>query len=505
MPYLLKAAPYDPAAGAVRWLYFSDVGFTSEPGDTPSNTYFVRRIETPLTIKRSLWNGTAIGGFSETSFGRATLANDDGAFDWLADLDWDGRLVEILYTPRERPALSDFAVLFSGAAEQLVPGDEIEIELRDLLVLLDVPASRGQFAGTGGIDGTSQLKGRERPWLIGRRRQLEPVLLSSAYNIYMIDPQGYSALLAARDQGVALTNNAGDFASYLALAGATLTGSQYATAKAAGLVRLGIKPAGRFTVDVEGVKVAGTWISRFADLVQHLVTGMTTLAASDLLASSFTAFNGLQPAVLGYWCDGANAPTVRAVIDELAQTVGAYWGFGEDRKLALGRYDGPAAVPDFRFGERDILELKPRSVDRRMKTLKLGYRPYAVTFTEQELNNATTAADREAFQAAYRWTSVGTSAAAAAASLLARDEEADTVFDAESDAVAERDRRLALFGAKAKAFEVTVPLTPGLTVGHTVELTDRRYGLAAGWLGLVLEAERDADDETHKLTVIGHG
>lgn len=503
MPYLLRAAPYDPAAGAVRWVYFSDRGFTSEPGDLPSNTCFVRRIETPLTIKRSLWNGTAIGGFSENSFGRATLANDDGLYDWLADLEWDGRLVEILYSPLDRPILADFILLFSGTAEQLVPGDLIEIELRDLQVLLDVPASRGQFGGTGGIDGTAELKGREKPWLIGRRRQFEPVLINATYNVYMIDPLGYSALLAARDQGVDYAAPVGDYASYLALVGATLTGTQVATAKGSGLIRLGQKPTGRFTVDAEGMKVGGVWIYRFADLVQHLVTGMTTLTAADLLASSFTAFNALQAAVLGYWCDGTSVPKVRAVIDELADTVGAYWGFGEDRKLALGRYDGPAAVADFSFDSRHIVELTPRPVERRMKSLKLGYRPFSVTFSEQELDNATTAANREAFPNEYRWTPVATSAGTAAASLLAKDEEAKTLFDSESDAVAERNRRLGLYAAKVKAFDVTVPLTPGLQVGHTVLITDLRHGLAAGRRLLVVEAERDAENELHNLTVLG--
>ncbi|MGF7176999.1 hypothetical protein [Azospirillum doebereinerae] len=506
MPYLLRAWPYDAALGAVRLLPFSDTGFTSEPGDSLPNTYFVRRIETPLSAKRSLFAGTAIGGYSETSFGRATLANDDGALDGLAELEWDGRRVEILHTAKQRPTLADFGVLFSGAAEQLVLGDEIAIELRDLLVLLDVPASRGQFGGTGGIDGTSELKGREKPWLIGRRRQIEPVLIDAARNVYMIDPAGFSALLAARDMGVVYGGGVNDYASHAALIAATVPATGIATAKAAGLIRLGQKPAGRFTVDAEGVTVGGSWIYRFADLVRHLVIAMTTLTAADLDAASFTAFNALQPAVLGYWCDGANVPQVRAAIDELAESVGAYWGFGENRLLGLGRYDGPAASADFTFDERHIIELTPRAVERRMKTLKLGYRPFAATITDADLAQVNvTAADREALPNEYRWTSVGTHAGAAAASLLAREEEVKTLFDLEAAAVAERDRRLALYGAKVKAFEVVVPLTLGLEVGHTVRLTDARYGLAAGWRGLVLETERDALAEEHKLTVIGHG
>lgn len=504
MPYLMRAEPYDASLGAVRPLYFSDIGFTSEPADSPSNTYFVRRIETPLQVRRSLFDGTAVGGYSETSFGNATLANDDGALDWLADLDWDGRLVEILYTPKERPTLADFGVLFSGAAEQLVLGDELEIQLRDLLVRLDVPASRGQFGGTGGIDGTAELKGRDKPWLIGRRRQIEPVLIDANNNVYMVDPLGYSALLAARDMGVAYPPAVGDYASYAALLAAPLTGTAVATSKAAGLIRLGQKPAGRFTVDADGVTVSGAWIYRFADLVRHVVTSMTTVTGASLLDASFAAFNARQPAVLGYWCDGSSVPKVRDVVDQLADSVGAFWGFGEDRLLSLGRYDGPAGAADFAFGERDIIDLTPRSVARRMKSLKLGYRPFGVTFTASDLDQVNvTAADAEAFQNDYRWTAVATNAASAAASLLASEDEGKTLFDAEADAIAERNRRLGLYAAKRKAFDVTVPMTPGLTVGHTAGLTDPRYGLAAGWHGLVLEIERDANDETMKLTVLG--
>ncbi|HYF87430.1 hypothetical protein [Azospirillum sp.] len=504
MPYLMRAEPYDASIGAVRPLFFSDLGFTSEPADSPSNTYFVRRIETPLAVRRSLFSGSAIGGYSETSFGSATLANDDGKLDWLSDLDWDGRLVEILYSPQERPALADFTVLFSGAAEQLVPGDEIEIQLRDLLVLLDVPASRGQFGGTGGVDGTAELRGRDKPWLIGRRRQIEPVLINAANNVYMVDPAGFSSLLAARDMGVTYPAAVGDFASYTALVAASLTGTNVATSKTAGLIRLGQKPNGRFTIDAEGVKVSGAWVYRFADLVRHVVTSMTTVTGASLLDVSFAAFNGLQPAVLGYWCDGSSVPKVRDVIDQLADSVGAYWGFGEDRLLSLGRYDGPAATADFEFTERTIIDLTPRPVDRRMKALKLGYRPFGVIFTADELDRVNvSAADLEAFQNEYRWTAVATNAAAAGASLLATEEEGKTLFDTEVAATAERDRRLSLFSAKRKAFDVVVPLTPGLTVGHTVKLTDSRFGLSGGWRGLVLEIERDANDETLKMTVQG--
>ncbi|HYE48141.1 MAG TPA: hypothetical protein VEB20_01015 [Azospirillaceae bacterium] len=502
MPYLLKAQPYDPDIGGTRTLYVSDIGFTTEPGDSPANTYWERRIDAPLTIRRSLFNGSAIGGFSSAAFGSTLVANSDGGVDHWTDYEWDGRLVEILYTGNGTPTLSDFAVIFSGTAEQVVPGDDLEIVLADLQVLLDKPASRGTFAGTGGIEGTAELKGREKPFLLGIKRRFTPVLINAALNIYMIDPEGFHELIDAEDGGDPFTVAGADQASYAALAALSMTGLDYATAKAAGLIRLATPPVYAFTVSAKGVAPGGTWIARYADLVEHAVTSFTTLTAGDLDAASFTAMNGLQPAELGYWYDGGGELTVRQLVDELSDTVGAWWGFDEGRKLEVGRYDEPAVTADFEFTERDILDLRPRAAARRVKTVQLGYRHYATLLTsESQFAGTPTDAFRESAGAAYRWTDA--SADAAPESLLGETLRKETLFDAEADAEAERDRLADLLGARRKAFDVVVPLTPGLEVGHTVRLTDSRYGLSAGRNFRVLETVRDASAETHTLTVTG--
>ncbi|KAA0573324.1 hypothetical protein FZ983_30385 [Azospirillum sp. B21] len=43
----------------------------------------------------------------------------------------------------------------------------------------------------------------------------------------------------------------------------------------------------------------------------------------------------------------------------------------------------------------------------------------------------------------------------------------------------------------------------GEAVGHTVKLTDDRYGLSSGWRGVALEIERNANDETLTMKVMG--
>ncbi len=504
MPYLLKGEPWDEALGSTRTLYASDIGFTSEPWDTPANIHWVRRIDGPMVVERSLWSGDAIGGYSATDPGSAVLANPDGALDHWADYEWDGRVVQIWHTDKEKPVLSDFQLVYNGVADQVVPGDDFEIVLAGLDALLEKPFSRGEFAGSGGIEGSEDMKGRGRPALLGRRRRFTPVLLDSAAQIYMIDPQGYHAILSADDAGDPFEVVGPDLASFDALKALDAGSWDYATSRATGLFRLATKPHGTITVAAEGVAPGGTWISCYADLVRHVITASVPAGSIEFDDASFAAMAVLCPQVLGYWHDGSGSLTVRDLVDELSASVGAHWGGNEARRLEIGRYDGPAAEPDFVIPERHVISITPREIERRMKSLRLSYRPFDTTIDQKDLVNweAIPPEVRESLGEPVRWTARATHAGAAAASILAREDEDATLFDAGSDAVEERNRRLALFGPAARLFDVEVPLIAGLTAGKTVRLYHHRHGLAEGWNAVVLSAKRERES-VHQLTLMG--
>ncbi|MBX9749270.1 MAG: hypothetical protein K5Q68_06600, partial [Roseococcus sp.] len=184
MPWLLFAQPYDEAITGLRSLYFSDLGFVTTPTEAPANTYWDRRIEVPLVVEQSLFSGSDAGGRSEISIGQITLANDDGALDALAGYDWDGRLIEVRFSALANPVLADFAVVFSGTAERLVPGDEIAIEVRDLQILLDEPYQPARFLGTGGVEGPAEFKDRRKPRVMGVVRQFTPLLLNEPAQVW---------------------------------------------------------------------------------------------------------------------------------------------------------------------------------------------------------------------------------------------------------------------------------------------------------------------------------
>lgn len=501
MPWLLFAQPYDESLPGIRSLYFSDVGFVTSPVESPANTYWDRRIEVPLIVTQSLFSNASLGGRSEVSIGQITLANEDGGLDSLYDYDWDGRLIEVRYASVTDPVLADFSVVFSGTAEQIVLGEQISIEVRDLQILLDEPYQPARFLGTGGVEGPTEFKDRRKPRLMGVRRQFTPILLNEPAQIWCYNDGPVGGPLAVLDKGDPVTAGS-DYASYAALAAATVTAGTYATCNALGLLRLSGAPLGVLTIDAEGAKPSGTVLKKFADIAVHIVDAATTLTSSDFATGAVTALNTACPQTLGHWYDGNSEATVRGVLDALAESVGVYYGFDDSRKIVLGRLEEPAVTADFEFIDRDLIELSPIRAERRLKTQIVKWGKRERPLQDQDIAGVVTGSARQALieewrQEKYEDTAVAT------ASLLSKEETLDSYFDLSSDAAAEAQRRVDLYGPKRKGFTLTAPFVAGLRPGATVKITDERYGLESGELFRVLNVERRAIDQEITLEVWG--
>lgn len=106
-------------------------------------------------------------------------------------------------------------------------------------------------------------------------------------------------------------------------------------------------------------------------------------------------------------------------------------------------------------------------------------------------------------QQEYRATSVE-DAAIKTAWLLALEARHDTPLDALSDAQAEAARQFDLFKVKRKAFKLRAKVDPLLVaLGQEVRITDRRFGLVAGWTGRVVVIEADLGAGEVGLTLWG--
>lgn len=137
--YLVELSPWDPDAGAEVTLYYSDHGFTTEPGDTPPNLHFEARVVEALNFQRSLFQPDSIGGASIPDFGEIVLDNADGGLDFFRLLAFDGRKVVVRLGGKDF-AYADYGVVFFGTAQSAVVDEKVAtLRLRDLQYKLELP------------------------------------------------------------------------------------------------------------------------------------------------------------------------------------------------------------------------------------------------------------------------------------------------------------------------------------------------------------------------------
>lgn len=144
------------------------------------------------------------------------------------------------------------------------------------------------YAGTGGLEGGPDLKGRPKPWLFGRALNVEPVLLDAVDNVYQVSAYGSVSLIAAvYERGASFGASLGDHLSLAALLAADIPEGRWGTCRAQGLIRLGAPAYGVVTADVDGDTQTG-FIRRTGDILTRIgahlgITDSLNLASLDAL------------------------------------------------------------------------------------------------------------------------------------------------------------------------------------------------------------------------------
>lgn len=149
------------------------------------------------------------------------------------------------------------------------------------------------YAGTTGIEGDAGLKGQPKPLALGAPRYCPGALIDNANIVFQLSAYGAINDVGTAFEGLASFGaSAGDYASYAALVAATIKAGQWATSKAAGLVRHGAPPAPsrRFCYHVNGDQAgSGGWVRLPGAIIRRIAilaggTGKTNdanLAALD--------------------------------------------------------------------------------------------------------------------------------------------------------------------------------------------------------------------------------
>lgn len=188
-----------PALGTV---YLANRKYATQPGELPANQRYRDVIMGSAGFRRAL-DVASLGGVASFSVSELSLANADGALDFMAQLVVDGHEVRF-YLGDPGWARADLRLVLVAIVERVVCDEmKVTLKLRDNRLLLDKEI-KGDPVGGSGPDAT-----KYRPILFGSHENVSAagLLYDAATNEYAVisNYAGVStAVVDVRDNGVSL-------------------------------------------------------------------------------------------------------------------------------------------------------------------------------------------------------------------------------------------------------------------------------------------------------------
>lgn len=468
----------DSYSGGVTTHYMSNRSYRTKPGDVPPNQPYDDIVSVMPAFTANL--SELFTGASIPSYGDVDITNESGVRDVWVTYAWDGRPIRVYLGDHMdlNWRKGDFRLLVSGTVQDIITKDGgtiLSLRMRDKTGLLNVPIQ------TTLVGGTTANKDRPVPLTFGQCYNIEALLIDAATHKYQPHDGNTEDVVSVREGG----NNTG-FTEQLSAGTFTLTGS----------------PTLSIKCDVKGAKPSGVYLTKCADIIQHIITTRTQLTIADVDTANFTAFNTTCPQTLGLYV--GDRRNVIDVLDDLVTSLGGFWTFSRTGLLQLGRLEDPVgATSVLDFGPDDIPVRSMRIVGRQIPISQylLGYKrnwsPQA-----DGLAGSVVEADRAAFAADYL-ISKAVDASVETAHLLARKpERVGTLLVDPTESATETARRLALWGVIRTTYEVDTYMAPfSLNLGQVVRITHPRYGFQAGVKAVVVGISEYPTRGRARLTV----
>jgi len=495
------------AAGTLQTFYVSTDRFVTAPTDTPANTAFEPSLTDPGSIGISAFGDGRTGGGTKLEVGEIVLANANGQYDAWINYGFDGRAVTIR-TGTTGAYPGAFSTILTGTVEAVeATRKQVVIRLRDKQFIFAVPVLTTKYAGTNslpnGLEGTAtDIKGQAKPRTLGKVFNIQPAFINTSKLTFQVSDGAVSDIVAVYDRGASITKGA-DYANSTLLQAAAPGAGTYITCFAEGLFRLGTSPAGEITVDVtQGANAAARTV---AQILKQLALD-AGVASGSISAADVTALDTANSAVVGLYVSGDT--TFQQAMDQIAASVGAFYGFDGAGVLRMGRLAAPSGTAVTTLEDFHILNIERRV----LRDVSIPIWSATVNHTRlgvaqpNDLAGAVTAATRAYLASEYR-AEVATDAAIKTQFLLAPDMTVDTLLTSASDAATEAARLLALFKVRRDALDVTVRsdvvASNALKLMDVITVKSARFGLSAGKDFRVLGIRTELSKSRAVLTVWG--
>lgn len=533
------------------------------------------RVTDPGTIPIAMFSGSSLSGSLEIGSVNIVLKNEDGGLDFLRTYAFDGcsvlvsaadqRLsdaVEFESSPDFFDGFTEISPIGSTDTEEtcILTGEQVQFDeftvtilCRDYRHKLDKPLLIEKYAGTNtgaplaGVEGTADdLKGHGKPFLTGTALNISPFLVNTSKLIYQVcgvypftipfDFDFFSLAhtgglrpgftITVYDKRSPLTRGA-DYASQAAMEATAPTAGQYRVWPAGGCFRLAVTPAGRVTADVTNPPYTGATNS-----LQSVCHRIVRIADSDRHENSiFEALWTANPQAGIYINDDTS---VLGALEQALMSVGA---FITNETVT---WQGTASVqaPPF-FFQLNAPESMPQptgaittEIDRNciipgslrqlvapgparglpVWRVNVNYKRNYTVMSESDLAGVAVA-DIEFCKQEWR-TVFATSATVRTQWPDAIEMTVDSLLIDTTEAQAEADRLLALFGTRREMYQVkvygwairhlkSVYFSGDLSVASLLRITYPRFGMDAGRTFSIVAIDMNLQTDEYDLTFWG--
>ncbi|KTR07480.1 hypothetical protein NS365_04120 [Aureimonas ureilytica] len=490
-------------------LFAATEDFISRTSDRIPSRLFAGTVRQALRFTRSLLGGGAFSAYT-VGLGEMILNNASGEYDHLIGTHAvDGRRVTVKLGGAG-DAYDSFGVIFDGQSTGWHVDDaELIVDLRDFGYQMEVPASPNTYAGTGGVEGGTDLKGKRKPLALGTVSNVTPADLTATTSlVFQVHDGPVAAIPAVYVRAAKLALDA-DYPTLAALLAAAIPQGRYATCLALGLFRLRFlldDDRGMVTADVLGAAPRGAHLSHTAEIVRHLAEA--TAKVSRINAASFARVAALQPAPVGLYVEPGSEVTVAELCARLMRGIGGWVGFRRAGDLEVGILTAPSGDPKASFGDVEIIRINretlPDAIDPPAWRYRIGY---ALNWTVQDgdrLADGITDERRAWLREAWRIAEASSDRVKVNHPLAQDPPMAEAYFRDEADARAEARRWLNLYRSSRSLYRATLKTQPfGLDLGDVIRLTYPRWDLADGKALRIVSL--DEDTENNVVEVVAYG
>lgn len=444
--------------------YASTSGYVSAHDDaTTANRAYPDWLIGVPEIRDELPDG--LFGRSNVGWSETVISNPSGVRDAWLDEAWDGRAVRLL-VGASHWTLAEFLPVFVGVTTGLqADGDgNLRLQLRDPREALNGPAQEALLTSGPSVNDP-------RPITMGQVFNIEPPVIDTALHRYETHDTSVISIDDVRVGGLTVSHT-----------GAPVNGT----------FDLGVSPAGRVTADV-------TASPSTASLMLQEIATRAGFTAFD--AAALTAFAAAAPQALGlYVGERRNAIDV---LDDIASSVGAWWGINALGELTAAVADIGTPVLTLSADDLAFDGVELTEVVLPVWRVRIGYRRNW-SVQSDGLFAAVAETDRQRFGREYDVAEASDGTIRTLHPRASDPDVAETLLVGGGDAQTEAARRLALFGVQRRFYRaVCTRRAWQLRAGQTVRVEYPRFGLDAGVDLLITRVSRRLDSRITELTLWG--